>query len=112
MRRTIVAILTVSLFSGGLFAAAPPAGASPVAFSEEEYLVYNRIFPDPHGCQARTAPYSPFAKGQVCAADFLQFAELEGGLAIHNGHAIKKADATIKSDCYGPARFVETPCHN
>jgi hypothetical protein len=24
----------------------------------------------------------------------------------------KKADAPIKLDCYGPARFVETPCHN
>ena len=82
MRRPIVAILVISLIAGGLFAAAPPAGASPVATSVEEYTVYNRIFPDPHGCQARTAPYSPFAKGQVCAADFLQFSELEGGLAF------------------------------
>jgi hypothetical protein len=82
MRRSIVAVLVVSLIAGGLFVAAPPVGASPVATSQEEYTAYNRIFPDPHGCQARTAPYSPFAKGQVCAADFLQFAELEGGLAF------------------------------
>lgn len=80
MRRSIVALLVPSVLIAGVLAAAPAANASPVATSQEEYLVYNRIFPDPHGCQARTAPYSPFAKGQVCAADFLQFAELEGGL--------------------------------
>ena len=79
MRRTIVALLVVSMVGAGLVAA-PVANASPVATSEEEYLAYNRIFPDPHGCQARTAPYSPFAKGRVCASDFMQFAELEGGI--------------------------------
>ena len=82
MRRSIVALVVVSLIAGTIVAAAPPAAASPVASSQEEYVAYNRIFPDPHGCQARTAPYSPFAKGQVCAADFLQFSELEGGLAF------------------------------
>ena len=81
MRRSIVALLVISLIAGGLFGVTP-VKASPVASSQEEYLAYNRIFPDPHGCQARTAPYSPFAKGQVCAADFMQFGELEGGLAF------------------------------
>ena len=88
MRRSIVALLVISMVTFGLVVGGippvglEPAGASPVATSEEEYLAYNRIFPDPHGCQARTAPYSPFAKGRVCAADFLQFSELESGLAF------------------------------
>lgn len=79
VRRTAVGSLVVSLC---LFLLAPIAGATPVATSEEEYTVYSRVFPDPQGCQARTAPYSPFAKGRVCATDFLQFSEFEAGIAF------------------------------
>jgi hypothetical protein len=56
---------------------APPAISTPVATSEAEYTAFGRIFPDPHGCNPAG---SPFAKGRVCATDFIQFEELQGGL--------------------------------
>lgn len=79
MRRTIVAVLVISLLGSGLVAA-PAALATPVASSAEEYTAYNRIYPDPQGCQPRNAPYSPYAKGRVCATDFLQFSEFESSI--------------------------------
>ena len=56
--------------------------AGPVATTEEEYALYGRVFPDPHGCNQGQPGYSPFAKGNVCAVDFLQFQELQDGLAF------------------------------
>lgn len=75
---------TIALVSGVVLAllAAPVAAASPVAGSETEYTALGRIFPDPHGCRELVAGSSPFAKGTVCATDFLQYAELERGMAF------------------------------
>jgi len=50
-----------------------------VASMEAQYTAYGRVFPDPHGCNPGG---SPFAKGLVCAADFLQFQELQDGMAL------------------------------
>jgi hypothetical protein len=76
MRRGIVA------FAGALIALAliwpaSPALSSPVATSDTEYTALGRIFPDPHGCNAAG---SPFAKGTVCATDFIQYDEMVTGL--------------------------------
>ena len=67
-----------------LLTLAPAAFASPVAGSDVEYTALGRIFPDPHGCFEGGAGTgtSPFAKGLVCANDFLQYAELEKGMAF------------------------------
>ncbi|MEA2517470.1 MAG: hypothetical protein QOG16_1308 [Actinomycetota bacterium] len=56
--------------------------ASPVATDETTYAAYGRVFPDPHGCNQGQPGYSPWAKGNVCAVDFLQFQELQDGLAF------------------------------
>ena len=79
MRRVLVASLAVISLLAGL---APPALSTPVAGSATEYQGLGRIFPDPHACNEGAPGASPFAKGTVCATDFIQFAELEKGIAF------------------------------
>lgn len=61
---------------------APPlrALASPVATDDTTYQLYGRVFPDPHGCVKGQPGKSPFAQGNVCATQFIQFPELIAGL--------------------------------
>jgi hypothetical protein len=56
------------------------AAATPVADNDALYTLYGRVFPDPHGCIKGTPTASPYAKGNVCAAQFLQYQELINGL--------------------------------
>lgn len=81
MRRILTAGLIATLLASAALVLLPPrrATSSPVAASETEYQVYGRVFPDPHGCNPAG---SPFAKGSVCATDFLQFAELKSGMTF------------------------------
>ena len=81
MRRIVAAVISIMLLAA-LFVVGPvtPAPATPVATTEEQYLAYGRVFPDPQGCNQGQPGYSPFAKGNVCAFDFLQFSELKAGL--------------------------------
>ena len=81
MKRTIALSTAAVLFAGLIvtIGLTTPALSTPVAMSETDYLAYGRVFPDPHGCNAAG---SPFAKGTVCATDFLQFAELESGMTL------------------------------
>jgi Zinc carboxypeptidase len=53
---------------------------SPVALTDAEYELYGRVFPDPHGCRDGAPDSSPYAKGNVCAADFIQYEEMTAGL--------------------------------
>ncbi|HJR46140.1 MAG TPA: M14 family zinc carboxypeptidase [Actinomycetota bacterium] len=79
MRRILVASLAAIML---LATTSTPALSTPVAGSEAEYTGLGRIFPDPHACNGGTPATSPYAKGLVCATDFIQFAELEKGLAF------------------------------
>ncbi|MDP9067025.1 MAG: hypothetical protein M3N53_01590 [Actinomycetota bacterium] len=79
MRRTIVACLVAISLLAFL---ATPALSTPVAGSPPEYQALGRIFPDPHACNEPAPGTSPFAKGRVCATDFIQFSELEKGIAF------------------------------
>ncbi|MDQ3645435.1 MAG: hypothetical protein M3345_00705, partial [Actinomycetota bacterium] len=78
MRRIYVALAALTI----VLAFIPAAGSTPVATSDTEYLAYGRVFPDPHGCESAGpgSGHSPFAKGNVCAADFIQFEEMVRGL--------------------------------
>jgi CARDB protein/zinc carboxypeptidase len=60
----------------------PPTrvAASPVADNDTLYAAYGRVFPDPHGCSPGAVGHSPFAKGKVCAVQFIQYPELVSGL--------------------------------
>lgn len=87
MRRTLSVALAALLAALGALvgldvASAPPAASTPVATDEATYLAYGRVFPDPHGCIRGAPNASPFAKGRVCAADFIQFSELVAGLTF------------------------------
>lgn len=56
------------------------AHAIPVGGSDATYDLYGRVFPDPQGCTKGLAGSSPWAKGKVCAAQFLQWSETIAGL--------------------------------
>lgn len=65
---------------------------NPVATDEPTYRMFGRVFPDPHGCLAYNVPdadgdgvkdtpkgVSPWAKGRVCADQFLSYEEVIEG---------------------------------
>jgi hypothetical protein len=62
--------------------AAQPAVAIPVAADENSYQLFGRVFPDPHGCVRGAPGKSPWAKGEVCATQYLQWQETLDGLAF------------------------------
>ncbi|HEX2025842.1 MAG TPA: M14 family zinc carboxypeptidase, partial [Actinomycetota bacterium] len=70
--------LFVATFVVGI--SASPVVATPVATNEELYQLYGRVFPDPHGCLDGAPGTSPWAKGDVCAGQFVQWEEALGGL--------------------------------
>jgi len=57
-----------------------PAAAVPVATSDPTYTALGRVFPDPQGCRRGLPASSPWAKGNVCATQFLQWDETLAGL--------------------------------
>jgi hypothetical protein len=77
---TTAAALLASLVAVSVLVSAPSARSSPVAKKRSQYETYGRIFPDPHGCTNGAPGTSPFAKGDVCAIDFIQYEEMEYGL--------------------------------
>jgi hypothetical protein len=82
-RRVIGALALSTAF---LAALAGPVTASPVATTDTEYTAFGRAFPDPHGCAPNGAPAtSPWAKGNACAAQFLQWQETLDGLHFLEG---------------------------
>jgi zinc carboxypeptidase len=93
VRRTATALALV--LAAGLLTtkASLPASAvpNPVATNEATYQAYGRVFPDPQGCLSHdtdgddvndvVAPgASPWAKGNVCVAQFLQYQEFVDGM--------------------------------
>jgi hypothetical protein len=84
--------VVLCVLSLGLSAASYSAGPSPnlVATTDAEYLAYGRMFSDPQGCLvhdidedgvADVVPpnASPWAKGNVCMAQFLSYQEAVDG---------------------------------
>ncbi|HUR76767.1 MAG TPA: hypothetical protein VMZ22_02390 [Acidimicrobiales bacterium] len=70
-----VAVVGVLLPSGS-----PPVYATPSATNDTTYAAYGRVFPDSQGCTKGAPGNSPWAKGKVCAAHFLQWDETLAGL--------------------------------
>ncbi|HEX2049424.1 MAG TPA: hypothetical protein VHJ34_02190 [Actinomycetota bacterium] len=54
--------------------------ATPAAVDDVTYSTYGRVFPDPHGCVKGLPGKSPWAKGNVCAIQFIQWDEAISGL--------------------------------
>src|SRR6186713_2210249 len=83
MRRTLAtSIVFVLLASVFVVAIGTTSIATPVAIDEATYTAYGRVFPDPHGCVRGLPTKSPWAKGNVCAAQFIQWDEAIGGLGF------------------------------
>ncbi|MGH2774432.1 MAG: M14 family zinc carboxypeptidase [Actinomycetota bacterium] len=82
MHRRIVALVGACLLLAASFVAATSREsiATPTASDENQYSVMGRVFPDPHGCVKGAPTKSPWAKGNVCAAQFIQWDEAIGGL--------------------------------
>jgi len=93
-RKAQTTILAVLLLGAGLSAGPQSAIAvpNPVATTDPEHLAYGRVFPDPQGCLAFGVPdsdgdgikdtpdgVSPYAKGRVCAEQFLGYDEVIAG---------------------------------
>ncbi|HEX8646781.1 MAG TPA: M14 family zinc carboxypeptidase [Thermoleophilaceae bacterium] len=62
---------------------AAPAGATPVATSQEQYSSLGRVFPDPLANCTGT-PCSPFAQGNVPATQFIGYQEFVSGMRLLN----------------------------
>ncbi|MPZ69191.1 MAG: hypothetical protein GEU71_06630 [Actinobacteria bacterium] len=84
MRRLISTLAAATLVASLAITVGPlaPAGSTPVAAEDATYTAFGRVFPDPHGCDPAG---SPFAKGNVCAIDFLQLSELKSGFEYLEG---------------------------
>jgi hypothetical protein len=78
MRKTAM-LCAVALIAVGVALIAPSVRATPVATDPDTYELLGRVFPDPHACRADG---SPWAKGTVCAADFIQYQELVDGIGF------------------------------
>lgn len=71
----VVAVLAVALV--GQVAVPESVEALPTATTPGDYETYGRVFPDPQGCESGAPGASPFAEGNVCAVDFLQFTHMQ-----------------------------------
>ena len=82
MRRRTVALTLVVTLAATLAAVTilpTTAAGTPVATDETSYTALGRIWPDPHACQPPGGNASPWAKGTVCATDFIQYQEMIDG---------------------------------
>ena len=80
-------VATVLAASVSSLATQATAGPTFVATNEATYLAFGRVFPDPQGClnqpPAPTPPrVSPFAKGKVCATQFLEYDDVVNGASF------------------------------
>jgi hypothetical protein len=84
-RGFLVLAVLVALVLVAAPAATPRARAIPAATNDTAYKLYGRVFPDPQGCTKGAPGSSPWAKGNVCATQFLQWDETLAGLRYLQG---------------------------
>jgi hypothetical protein len=97
LHKVQISLLVVLALAAGLLTAPGPvvAAPNPVATTDAEHLAYGRVFPDPQGCLAFGVPdgdgdgikdtppgVSPYAKGKVCAEQFLTPDEMVAGTSF------------------------------
>ena len=99
-RRPLATLVSILLL-GGLFPGAlsvAKAAPNPIAQDPASYLAFGRVFSDPQGCQAYGIPdtdgdgvkdtdqgVSPWAKGRMCANQFLSYQEvIDGAHLLHD----------------------------
>ncbi|MGH2653046.1 MAG: CARDB domain-containing protein [Actinomycetota bacterium] len=83
---TTVAALMIATLPAAFSAAPATAVPNPVATNEVTYQIFGRVFPDPQGCLNGALPgTSPWAKGNVCVAQFLHYDEVIQGARFLEG---------------------------
>jgi hypothetical protein len=81
----LVALAAAVAFLTPVGGGARPALAVPSATSDAAYDLLGRVFPDPQACIKGAPGSSPWAKGKVCATQFLQRDETLAGLRYLQG---------------------------
>ena len=81
-RRLIPVPLALGLAAVMLALPTGPAGGFPTAPDETRYQAMGRVFPDPHGCLRGLPLASPWAKGDVCAVQFIQWDDALAGISF------------------------------
>jgi hypothetical protein len=83
MRGIIRVAACAATLAGVLAAPAAAQQQNPVATNDATYMVFGRTFPDPQGCGSnpigQPPAISPWAKGNVCATQFLTYQEVIDG---------------------------------
>jgi len=113
MRFRIRAAALVAVMLAATLASLSPqaaAGPTPVASNEAEYLAFGRVFPDPHGClnqpPAPTPPnVSPFAKGKVCATQFVGYDQTIAGVRFMEQRFARYLDVIRLDQAYDNPNF-------
>lgn len=83
LRRGLLFVLSFVAIAAWLVPIGPGVrrtAALPAANSDATYKQFGRVFPDPQGCTRGLPGSSPWAKGRVCAVQFLQWNETINGL--------------------------------
>ncbi len=112
-RRSILLLVAFLAASAAFTVEGGPADAvpNPVATDAATYAVYGRVFPDPHGCLSAdtdgdevndvVAPgSSPWAKGNVCVAQFLSYEEFVNGFKLLESLYPRFVDLIRLDDAY------------
>jgi hypothetical protein len=100
--RRIVPLPLVLGLAAALLAIAPgPAGSFPAAPDEARYQLYGRVFPDPHGCLKGLPLASPWAKGSICAVQFIQWDDALAGIAFLEERFPRYVSLVNLRDIYG-----------
>ena len=116
-RRTVPPLVGAVLAS--LFAFAPPVAAYPnaVATTDAEYLAYGRVFSDPQGCLVTDTDgdevndvvppgVSPWAKGNMCMAEFLSYEEAIQGTKYLAGRFPRYLSVIRLDEAYDNPNFM------
>ena len=86
MRGLLKAAACAAVVAGVWAAPAAAQQQNAVATNDVTYTVFGRAFPDPQGCGVNPigdpVPISPWAKGNVCATQFLTYQEVLDGTAF------------------------------
>ena len=78
-----------------------PAGGFPAAPDEARYQLYGRVFPDPHGCLKGLPLASPWAKGSICAVQFIQWDDALAGIKFLEERFPRYISLVNLRDIYG-----------
>jgi hypothetical protein len=103
LRRIVPLPLALGLAAALLAIGPGPARGFPTAPDEARYELYGRVFPDPHGCLRGLPLASPWAKGNICAVQFIQWEDALAGVRFLEERFPRYVSLVNVSDIYDGA---------